>query len=43
MARELGIVPIRSIQADGGNEFMAEFENVCQQRRIAHYAVSEYL
>jgi transposase InsO family protein len=27
--------PIRAIQVDGGSEFMAEFETICQERRIA--------
>lgn len=31
---ELLLFPVQVIQADGGSELMAEFEQSCQQRRI---------
>lgn len=31
--------PVQAIQVDGGSEFMAEFEDACQQREIALYVL----
>ena len=32
-------VPVQAIQVDGGSEFMAEFEQACEQRGIALYVL----
>jgi putative transposase len=32
-------VPVHAIQVDGGSEFMAEFEQACQDRQIALYVL----
>lgn len=31
--------PVQAIQVDGGSEFMADFEEACQQRGIALYVL----